>query len=222
MFNGLPATTTPNYQVWDFSQSTAAVVTTPRIALTDDCAPFQIIYGGSQNCTLNIYLPTNPQAGKQITIKASNYGGISGSGDTVYNIYDSSNSSATQLWFGKGNVYVSLIYVPQLTRYYANSGQMSCWIITNASYLGDQNVLSKFAVINGVQNRATAQYGTVSGGQNNWVSQGNSTIGGGTNNQVSGGTSVIAGGSQGNISAGFSFCSLYIMIRPPLSSASAP
>ena len=50
MFNGFPSTTTPSVTVWNYATARANTLANPaaQIALTDDCAPLQIVYvGGS-------------------------------------------------------------------------------------------------------------------------------------------------------------------------------
>ena len=206
MFNGLPATTTPAYQFWDFSKSQASFYN--RIALTDDCAPFQFIYGGAYSSYVYITLPTNPPPGKSITFKASNYTSSYGSGDTIYYFYDSSNTNLAGLLYQCQNqVAVTFTYIPELTKLsaYYNPAPVSCWVMTNTAFLGDFSSTNSYAVSQGYNNRADLSYTTIGGGSSNIASNSYAVIGGGSINTSSGYYSVVGGGNTNNASGSYSF-----------------
>ena len=209
MFNGLPVTTTPTYQFWDFSRAQGnASLNYNRISLTDDCAPFQFIYGGTQNGFVYITLPSNPPPGKSITFKADNYSSNTGSSTTRYNFYDASNISAGQglLYSCQNQVAVTFTYIPELTVLGAYSNTSSCWVMTNTAFIGDSSTLNLYAVCNGYYNRAEQSYTTVGGGTSNVASGSYATVGGGSGNTASN-TYCAVGGGTGN-TASNTYCTI--------------
>ena len=199
MFNGLPVTVTPTYQMWDFSKSSASTSTIQRISLTDDCAPFQYLMSGGGTPQINIYLPFSPPPGKSITFKISN------TGTTVsqtFNFYDSSNSNSTILYTAKVQGQVTFTYIPEAT--YSNNVP-SCWIITNTAAFGDYATGNGFfAVSNGMSSAATASYATISGGNSNSASGSGASIGGGGSNVASGSNGTVGGGLNNTASGSYS------------------
>ena len=199
MFNGLPATTTPTYQLWDFNKSFAGFATN-KIALTDDCAPFQYIITGSTNGnSISVYLPTNAPPGKSITFKCE-FMGINT--QTVF-FYDSTYSN--QILFNIASFgTVTFTWIPELTTSAFTPPQKSSWVITNTSAFASYSNATNFgAVINGYGNNAagsSAIYATIAGGSSNTASGGNSFIGGGGGNNASNSYTTLAGGQNGNAS----------------------
>ena len=206
MFNGLPATTTPAYQFWDFSNAQAPTLSYNRISLTDDCAPFQFILGGVYGSYVYITLPSNPPPGKSITFKASNYSNTFGSGETLFSFYDSSRintaSLAGLLYQCQNQLAVTFTYIPELTKLSTSytPGPSSCWVMTNTAFLGDYSSSNNFAVSQGYSNRADQSYATVGGGTLNAASNSYATVGGGTSNTASGSNATVGGGTSNTAS----------------------
>jgi len=202
MFNGFPVTTTPTYQLWDYSKPTGSTTVT-RLALTDDCAPIQFFATGGTNAQLQIFLPTNPSPGKTITLRFTYYGSIST--QTVI-VYDSSNSNATILYQCINNGAVTLAYLPQFTipatSTTAGNNQQSNWVMINSGGMSDVNSTSYGAFVNGYNPRAVGIYSTVSGGTTNVCNASYATVSGGSTNSATGTSSVVAGGST-NTQAGY-------------------
>jgi len=206
MFNGLPATTTPAYQFWDFSRIQANTQSFNRISLTDDCAPFQFIFGGASNSFVYITLPSNPPPGKSITFKASNYTSSTGSGDTVFYFYDSSNTNLAGLLYQCQNqVAVTFTYIPELTKLSTiySPAPASCWVMTNTAFLGDFCSTNPYAVSQGYNNKADVSYATIGGGSFNVTTGSYATVGGGSSNSNSGSYATVGGGSSNNATGSY-------------------
>ena len=116
MFNGLNTQNTPTYQIRTFGLASGTAV----LGLSDDCAPLQILYLYPTTTipTYQIYLPTNPNPGKRLTLMVLPYN-QSTADQTTYTqatiaVYDTtdSGSSASIINLGMGAT-LDLIYVPQ-------------------------------------------------------------------------------------------------------------
>lgn len=201
MFNGFPVTTTPTYQLWDFNKSFAGFATN-KIALTDDCAPFQYIITGSSNGNgISVYLPTNAPPGKSITFKCE-FMGINT--QTVF-FYDSTYSN--QILFNiTAFGTITFTWIPELTTSAFTPPQKSSWVITNtAAFASYATATNSGAVVNGYGNNAAgATYTTVAGGSSNTASASGATVGGGGGNSASNGYATIAGGQNSTASGNYS------------------
>ena len=202
MFNGFPSTTTPSVKVWNYATAQANTLANPaaQIALTDDCAPLQIVYVGGSYYPVAITLPNSPPAGKMITIKVDNIGAIQSTGNGVF-VYDSSvpsaySTAAPQLVAKIGcPAYVTFVYVPQqqqapsATRY-----ATSCWFVYGSinSSISSGPYENNYTVNLGDNNSASG-FSSVAIGSSNYSTSTNS-VALGTNNYATGLASVALGG----------------------------
>jgi len=221
MFTGFPTENTPAIQVWEFSRSFA---NTPRIGLTDDCAPIQFFKtgGGSQ---IYLYLPSCPIEGKIITIYNASFNSTSAT--TVYIFCSDVSGAGTTSQIdaiGVGGV-LQLCYSKNIISYGPSQGALATgWFplnrapysainaySVNNSYLGAASgqssvVIGGFGItasglwsacVSGSSNTASATRSAVIGGSNNTASGSESGVFGGSNNTANGNSSFVASGSFG-------------------------
>lgn len=222
MFTGFPTENTPAIQVWEFSRSFA---NTPRIGLTDDCAPIQFFKtgGGSQ---IYLYLPSCPIEGKIITIYNASFNSTSAT--TVYIFCSDVSGAGTTSQIdaiGVGGV-LQLCYSKNIISYGPSQGALATgWFplnrapysainaySVNNSYLGTASgqssvVIGGFGIvasglwsacIGGSSNTASATWSGVYGGQSNTASGNNAVVVGGDTNTASGIRSFVCGGQNNN------------------------
>lgn len=229
MFNGLPATTTPNYQFWDLTKAPNPINSAPRITLTDDCAPFQYIVTGGINGYAWVDLPVNPAPGKTITIKVDRGGGSYPNGVYVRDPVTAAGSVTNS--YSIASIAPSqqcvFVYIPEATSSAGGNAPRSGWVSGNGYTFGNNRdaggplnhgsaVLGGYdcytggahtVVCGGRANQAGSTstiYSFVGGGRSNSVgSAGNySSIVGGISNQASSGYSFVGGGNGNNILSG--------------------
>jgi hypothetical protein len=200
MFNGLPATTTPTYQLWNFNKPFAGTAIN-KIALTDDCAPFQYIITGSTNGNgINVYLPTNAPPGKSITFKCDLMS------LTSQNIYFYDSTFNNQILFNIVSFgSVTFTCLPELTVSGFIPPQSSNWVVTNATaFAGYSNASNYGSVVSGYGNSTVGgSYSTVAGGQNNSAISVAATVGGGSGNQAIYSYSTVGGGYNNTAGSGY-------------------
>jgi len=203
MFTGFASENTPVIQVWDFFRTFASTAAPRRVCLTDDCAPIQIFKTGATTTSINVYLPTCPIEGKQITITNLLFGSsvqklsilssdVSGDGTNTI-LFDLGVSSS-----------LVLVYTKQAISYGTSIGvYQSGWIPLNQAPATAPNYYS--VVIGGYTNNASNAYAFVGGGNTNTASGFNGAIIGGSGNLASGNSAAIAGGANNVASGGASF-----------------
>lgn len=222
MFNGLNTQNTPNYQIRTFGQGS----TSATMYLSDDCAPIQLLYL-AQATTLpvyNLYLPTNPNPGKTITIQVMPYNitttdAVSNTTVFVY-VYDQGGNTVALLGIGSS---VSLVYVAQQAVNLSSTTDAvdSNWVIIgnsstkgfNYSFGVSSGRMPAYGAVNtlvgGTQNRmyGTVSYSNITGGGANTIGSANSTVtysaisGGYANNIATGTYNAIGGGRNNTISS---------------------
>lgn len=221
MFTGFASENTPAIQVWDFSRS---FVNTPRIGLTDDCAPIQFFKTGG-NSQIYLYLPSCPIEGKIITIYNASFNSTLAT--TVYIFCSDVSGAGTTSQIdaiGVGGV-LQLCYSKNIISYGPSQGALATgWFplnrapysainaySVNNSYLGAASgqssvVIGGFGItasglwsacVSGSSNTASATRSAVIGGSNNTASGSESGVFGGSNNTANGNSSFVASGSFG-------------------------
>lgn len=222
MFNGFSSTTTPSYQFWDCTKTPSPLNAARRIALTDDCAPFQFIVGGGSSGPIYVDLPVNPVAGKTITIKVERATGSyipsvyvrepATAGNSVTTSYSLATMSASQ--------QCTFVYIPEANTISGGTSPTSGWVSGGSFTFGNNRESGAFlghgsAILAGAENKAGsyfsticggrgtsfnsgAYYSTVVGGKQHSINNSYAFIGGGTSNGVSGSTGTIAGGDANN------------------------
>lgn len=198
MFTGFASENTPAIQVWDFFNLQAGVSAVNRIALADDCAPIQYFKTGGNATAINLYLPSAPIEGKQITIVNANYT----STNQLINIYssDASASGTTNpfISIGSGQAY-NLCYSKNFILVNANGQFSTGWVSLNQSPIGAYAFNS--IVLGGNNNSATGSRSAVVGGSVNTASGTSSSVVGGSSNTASSTSSAVVGGSS-NVASG--------------------
>jgi len=194
MFTGFATENTPAIQVWDFFRQFANVSAVRSVSLTDDCAPIQVFRtGATSSSSINVYLPTAPVEGKQITIVNARYGTnfqtvLLFSSDT-----NGTGSSSSIYNLGAGQSIV-LCYSKNLISFGTLSGNLATgWVALNQASAGAANYGS---VGFGVSARATGAVSAVIGGDTNSASGTHAATLGGSSNTASGTSSVVIGGSN--------------------------
>ena len=217
MFTGFASENTPAIQVWDFFNLQAGVSAVNRIALADDCAPIQYFKTGGNTSAINLYLPSAPIEGKQITIVNANYT----STNQLINIYssDASASGTTNpfISIGSGQAY-NLCYSKNFILVNVNGQFSTGWVSLNQSPIGayafNSIVLggnnnsatgSRSAVVGGSVNTASGTSSSVVGGSSNTASSQNAAVIGGSNNTASGSSAFVGGGASNTASGQSSF-----------------
>ena len=199
MFTGFASENTPAIQVWDFSTTFANTNAVRSVSLADDCAPIQVFKTGATTTAINVYLPTCPIEGKQITITNQKYG--SSSQDLYFYSSDLSGNGAKGVLFdlGTGGSLV-LIYTKQAISNGSGGGvYQSGWITLNQ--MGPTSANYGAIVLGGSGNVASSAYGTVINGTNNNSSSSYSAIVGGFDN-ISSNQGTFVGGGQANTASG--------------------
>jgi hypothetical protein len=214
MFTGFASENTPAIQVWDFFNTQSGASTTNRIALADDCAPIQYFKTGANATAIQLFLPTAPIEGKQITIVNANYT----STNQLISIYSSdTNGAGTTSPFisiGSGQT-LNLCYSKNFIFVNANGQFNTGWISLNQSPIGayafnsvvlggnnNSAINSRSAVLGGSTNSASGQSSVVVGGSSNTASGSNSAVIGGDSSSASGTNSVVIGGASGQSASG--------------------
>lgn len=209
MFTGFPTENTPAIQVWEFTRT---FPNTPRIALTDDCAPIQFFKtgGGGQ---IYLYLPSCPIEGKIITIYNASFNSTSAT--TVYIFCSDVSGAGTTSQIdaiGVGGV-LQLCYSKNIITYGPSQGAFATgWFplnrapysainaySVNNSYLGAASGQSS-VVIGGFGITASALYSACIGGSSNTASATWSGVYSGSSNTASGNSAVVVGGSSNTAS----------------------
>lgn len=212
MFTGFASENTPAIQVWDFSKPFGTSTADRNIALTDDCAPIQVILtGGSVSGTVNVILPNAPIEGKQIKIINASYGtdnsgvsiksaDFSGFG-TLGNVVLLGTSQTIDLCYSKyfiSNAITSSktgwISLNQAAISSPARGAVAFGDLVNAIGLGS-------AAIGGTSNTAIALYSSVVGGSSNTASGSRAAVVGGQTNTASSTNAAVVGGTNGTASA---------------------
>ena len=193
MFTGFASENTPAIQVWDFSTTTKNVI---QIALTDDCAPIQVIVGGATDNTVSLYLPSSPIEGKQIKIINTLYG------STTAPIFIRSSDISG---LGASNVLAALTTGQTLDLCYSknfisrsSSAVKTGWIALNQAPFSASN---RNAISFGNGNTASGSASGTFGGSSNIASNSDSSVVGGSSNTASGTNAAVIGG-EGNSASG--------------------
>lgn len=221
MFTGFPTENTPAIQVWEFTRT---FPNTPRIALTDDCAPIQFFKtgGGGQ---IYLYLPSCPIEGKTITIYNASFNSTASTTVYIFCSDVSGGGTTSQIdAVGIGGV-LELCYSKNIITYGPSQGALATgWFplnrapysainaySVNNSYLGAASgqssvVIGGFGItasglwsacVSGSSNTASATRSAVIGGSNNTASGSESGVFGGSNNTANGNSSFVVSGSFG-------------------------
>lgn len=210
MFTGFPTENTPAIQVWEFTRT---FPNTPRIALTDDCAPIQFFKtgGGGQ---IYLYLPSCPIEGKIITIYNASFNSTSSTTVYIFCSDVSGAGTANQIdAIGIGGV-LQLCYSKNIITYGPSQGALATgWFplnrapysainaySVNNSYLGTASGQSS-VVIGGFGITASALYSACIGGSSNTASATWSGVYSGNSNTASGNSSVVIGGGSNSANA---------------------
>ena len=195
MFTGFASENTPAIQVWELSSASSAI---NRISFADDCSPIQIFKTGSNVNDVEVYLPTSPIEGKQITIVNQRFG--SNNQILVIRSSDrSGNGTGINIFqIGCGGMLV-LVYSKQFISYGDSSGvYQSGWLPLNqgaGSAVNTQSVL-----LGGNYNIASGARSSVVGGSSSVASASSSSVAGGSSNTASGTNSAVVGGSSNSAS----------------------
>jgi hypothetical protein len=199
MFTGFASENTPAIQVWDFSTTFANTNAVRSVSLADDCAPIQIFKTGATTTAINVYLPTCPIEGKQITITNQRYG-LSSQNLSFYSSDLSGNGTNGILFdLGTGGSLV-LIYTKQAISNGSGGGvYQSGWITLNQ--MGPTSANYGAILLGGSGNKASSAYATAINGTNNNSSSSYSSIVGGFDN-VSSNQGTFVGGGQANTASG--------------------
>jgi len=222
MFNGLNTQNTPNYQIRTFAAPAGG---TSTVSLSDDCAPLQLLYLAQSTTATSyyMYLPTNPNPGKTITIQVMPYNitttdAVSNTTAFVY-VIEQGGTFVAQLGIGSS---VSLVYVAQQAVNLSTTTDAvdSNWVIIgnsstkgfNYSFGVTSGRMPAYGAVNtlvgGITNRmyGTVTYSNITGGSNNTVGSANATLsynavsGGYANNIATGTYNAIGGGRSNTIS----------------------
>jgi hypothetical protein len=204
MFTGFASENTPGVKVWDYTRTTLGTI---RVALEDDCAPFQLFLTGGSSTTIVLQLPTGSPNGKQIIIKNEPF---STSIVQAIEIIDSVSGGSSKYILGQGQK-LTFVCVPNLTIRSGSSVGFVQWVPLEQGGLetfaqnsvvlsGELNrVQSSYAaVVNGFSNNAAGQFSVVAGGSGNTASGSSSAVVGGSNNTASGSTAAVVGGASNN------------------------
>ena len=201
MFTGFASENTPGVKVWDYTRTTAGTI---RVALEDDCAPFQLFLTGGSSTTIVLQLPTGSPSGKQIIIKNEPF---STSNVQAIEIIDSVSGGSSKYILGQGQK-LTFVCVPNLTIRSGSSVGFVQWVpleqggletlVNNSVVLsGELNrVQSSYAaVVSGFSNGASGQFSIVAGGSGNNAINSHTSVLGGSNSTANGSNSVVVGGS---------------------------
>jgi hypothetical protein len=194
MFTGFASENTPAIQVWDFFRTFASTNSPRLVTLADDCAPIQVFRtGATANSNINVYLPTSPIEGKQITIVNQRYG-ISAQRIEIYSSDTSGNGSAVSLFLIGASDSITLVYSKQNITYGTTPGVFQTgWISLNK---GSPTAVNSYAAISGGEfNTASASHSFIGGGLGNIASGIYASVVGGANNTASSSSSVVVGGA---------------------------
>jgi len=204
MFASFDSVNTPGVKIWDFSRIPTGA---PRIALEDDCAPFQLFATGGL-VTVYVTLPTGAPAGKVVTIRNEQ----TGTWQRNVVVFDPA-SMVSQGASLPGNAYsigpgqcLSFVCAPSFFGSATSQGLQAQWLPLQHGSLGA--VASQGAVLSGNSNSATFSLGVVAGGYNNSASSYAAVCGGSGNNAsssysfVGGGTTNVASGSYAFVGGG--------------------
>jgi len=214
MFTGFPTENIPGIQVWDFSNFLSTSIS-PKIYLTDDCAPIQYFMTGADTAAISVYLPTAPIEGRLITIVNTCFSFFS----QFINVYSSDTSgtgSSATIYSGIGpGQTLRLVYSKQFIRPQgsgasgaASTGWASldmgassslnywCAVIGGSNNAARTSNGGRTAVIGGDSNSATNGYAAVVGGQSNSASSTFSSVLGGSSNSASNTLAAVIGGTS--------------------------
>jgi len=211
MFTGFTSENTPAIQVWDFSNAFGTSTANRNIALTDDCAPIQVILtGGSVSGAINVILPNAPIEGKQIKIINASYG-ADNSGVSIKSAdFSSFGTSANVAQLGTSQT-IDLCY----SKYFISNAISSAktgWISLNQAAVSSpaRNSVAfgelvsargnSSAAIGGSFNTANALYSSLIGGSSNTASGDRAAVVGGASNTASGSSAAVVGGSSNTAS----------------------
>lgn len=190
MFTGFETENTPAIKVWDFATANRSGI---QIALTDDCAPIQVIVGGGSSNTINLYLPPSPIEGKQIKLVHALYGNTS----CKINIF-SSDVSGGGASFSMGSLdagqTLDLCYSKNFI-FRSTSPTKTGWISLNQASISASN---QGAISLGIGNSASGQLSAAIGGVSNTASNTYAAVIGGSSNTASGSNAAVIGGSSNN------------------------
>jgi hypothetical protein len=205
MFTGFASENTPGVKVWDYTRTTDGTI---RVALEDDCAPFQLFLTGGSSNTIILQLPTGSPSGKQITIKNEPFSTFNIPVIEIYDSVSGSNGSGARYVLGMAQK-LTFVCVPNLTIRSGSSISFVQWVpleqggletlTQNSSVLsGESNrVQGSFSVITGgLNNTAAASYSYVGGGSGNYSGAQYSSTVGGQNNTAAGDSSTAVGGAS--------------------------
>lgn len=201
MFTGFNTENTPAIQVWNFFQPGQSTTSSPRVSLTDDCAPIQYFKTGYGTGSIIVYLPTCPIEGKIIKIVNHRYASqaqvvILRSSDT------SDGGSNLDVYKVPQGGYVDIIYTKQAISFGTSSGQYaSGWLSLNQGASVANNYLS---FNTGLTNQSTGAKSAIVGGQNNTASGSDSAVLGGSGNTASAFQSAVIGGINATASGYYS------------------
>lgn len=195
MFTGFDSENIPAIQVWEFSRTFSG---TPRVALTDDCAPIQFFKTGG-NSSINLYLPSCPTEGKRITIYNNRFNNNSLTTILIYSSDVSGQGSTNQIdSVGVGGV-LELCYSKNIISYGPSQGSAATgWFPLNRAPYTANNA---YSINNSYLSNASGQNSAVIGGFANTASNTWAACIGGSSNTASGTWSGVYGGSSNTASA---------------------
>jgi hypothetical protein len=201
MFTGFASENTPGVKVWDYTRTTSGTI---RVALEDDCAPFQLFLTGGSSTTIVLQLPTGSPSGKQIIIKNEPFSTFT---VQAIEIIDSASGGSSKYILGQGQK-LTFVCVPNLTIRSGSSVGFVQWVpleqggletlVNNSVVLsGELNRVqnSHAAVVSGFSNNASGQFSIVAGGSGNNAINSHTSVLGGSNSTANGSNSVVVGGT---------------------------
>jgi hypothetical protein len=211
MFTGFFTENTPAVKVWNLNiapPTSGAYTPINTIALTDDCAPIQILRIGETTANVTnsvyLYLPTSPIEGKQIKIVAQLYG--SQLTDNTVFIFGSdakAGGSSLVLYQMSSGQTIDLIYSKEYLNFPGGGGYSTGWVSINQSPISAQNYN---AVAFGSASRATGTNSFAVG--SGATASGSDSVALGSNNTASGGNST-AFGQYSSAGGGYGFTAGY-------------
>jgi hypothetical protein len=195
MFTGFDSENIPAIQVWEFSRTFSG---TPRVALTDDCAPIQFFKTGG-NSSISLYLPSCPTEGKRITIYNNRFNNNSLTNIFIYSSDVSGQGTTSQIdSVGVGGV-LELCYSKNIISYGPSQGSAATgWFPLNRAPYTANNA---YSINNSYLSNASGQNSAVIGGFANTASNTWAACIGGSSNTASGTWSGVYGGSSNTASA---------------------
>ena len=190
MFTGFASENTPGVKVWDYTRTTAGTI---RIALEDDCAPFQLFLTGGSSNTIILQLPTGSPSGKQIIIKNEPFSTFNIPVIEIYDSVSGSSGSGARYILGMGQK-LTFVCVPNLTIRSGSSISSVQWVPLEQG--GLETVTQNSSVLSGESNRVQSSFSVITGGLNNTTALSYSSVNGGFNNYAYGQYSVVDGGQS--------------------------